>query len=305
MRVVWPLIGYVAVVFALGAVLAYPVYALLEFWWHDVPPFHKVVHRTLKLSALVALWPLMHWVGLSSRSQWGYETTGGSFAADLSLGLLFGIASLGLMVALLVLVDVRLLTRLQEMTLAAFLAVLGEAMAAALIVGVIEETWFRGALFSAISRELHPGRAIWVTAVLFGVVHFIRANPAHAPLEPGWTDGFAVIANSFYLFSDSAFIDSFLALVAAGLLLGLMRYRRGHIAGCIGVHAGWVAVIQTTKKVSEVNTESPFAWLVGGYDGVIGYLGFLVFGLLSAGYYGLTVRRITTGRTTDRLPLVR
>ena len=300
MRAVWPLIGYVAGVFALGAVLAYPVYGLLDFWWNEAPPFHKVVHRTLKLSALIALWPLMHWMGLFSRRQWGYAITRGSFATEATLGVLFGIGSLGFLVTGLVLLDVRLLTSLPQMTPTAFVVVLGKALAAGLVIGLIEETWFRGALFSAVSREMHRVRAVWVTAVLFGVVHFIRADPAIVPLDPTWSDGFVVLANSFHLFAGSAFIDSFLALVAAGLLLGLMRQHQGHIAYCIGVHAGWVAVIKTTQKISEVNHDSPLAFLVGSYDGVIGYLAFVVFGVLSIGYYGLVVRGTTARPTKHR-----
>jgi membrane protease YdiL (CAAX protease family) len=293
MRALGPLIGYVAVVFLLGALLSYPVYGLLDSCCNNVAPFHKVVHRTLKLSALIALWPLMRWLRLSSRSQWGYGTSGKTFATDLSLGFLFGIGSLGLMVACLVLLDVRVLTPVSELTEAPFVALLAKVMVAALVIGFVEETWFRGALFSAISREIHPWQAVWVTAVLFGGVHFIRGDPATAPLEPTWFDGFVVIANSFHLFASRAFVDSFLALVAAGFLLGLMRQRSGHIAYCIGVHAGWVVVIKTTKKMSEVNTDSPLAFLVGGYDGVIGYLAFLVFSLLSVGYYGLAVKGTT------------
>ena len=303
MRALWALVGYVAVVFVLGAVLAYPAYALLDHCWNDAPPFHSVVHRTLKLLALIALWPLLHGLGLSSRRQWGYGTSRGTFATDLSLGLLFGIGSLGLLIAFLVMLDVRVLVRLPEMVPAAFLGVLGEALAAGLVIGLIEETWFRGALFSAISRETYPLRAVWVTAVLFGAVHFVRADPAVAPLDPTWTDGFVVIAHSFHSFADRTFVGSFVALVAAGFLLGLMRQHSGHIAYCIGVHAGWVAVIKTTKKVSEVNVDSPFAFLVGGYDGVIGYLASLVFFLLCVGYYGLVVSKKDRRSARDQSPL--
>ncbi len=299
MRAVWPLLGYLAGVFALGAALAYPVYGLLDFWWNDAPPFHKVVHRTLKLSALMLLWPLMHGMGLFSRRQWGYGTTSGSFATGVSLGMLFGIGSLGFVVIGLVLLDVRVLTSLPEMTPTAFVVVLGKALAAGLVIGLIEETWFRGALFSVVSRDSHLLRAVWVTAVLFAAVHFIRADAVIVPLDPTWSDGFVVIANSFYLFADTAFIDSFLALVAAGFLLGLMRQHKGHIAYCIGVHAGWVVVIKTAQKVSEVNKDSPFAFLVGSYDGVIGYLACVVFGLLSVAYYELAVKRTTAGSTDD------
>lgn len=294
MTAVWPLIAYVAAVFTLAGVLAYPIHGLLEFCCNEAPPFDKVVHRTLKLSALIALWPLMHWMELNSRRHWGYGARAGSFTADLSFGFLVGVGSLGLVVGCLLLLEVRVLTLRPEMTVAVFVAVLGKAIAAGLVIGLIEETWFRGALFGAIADKTNPSRAVWVTAVLFGAVHFIRADPASVPVNPTWTDGFTVIAQSFYQFADPAVIDSFLALVAAGVLLGLVRQRSGHLAQCIGIHAGWVAVIKTTKKVSEANPDAPFAVLVGGYDGVIGYLALLVFGMLSVGYY------VAAGRTTSR-----
>jgi membrane protease YdiL (CAAX protease family) len=299
MRAVWPLVGYVAGVFLVAAVLAYPTYTLLNLLWNEAPPFYKVVHRLLKLSALIGLWPLMHWMGLSGRKQWGYGTTHGCFATDLGLGILFGIGSLGLLVTVLVLLDVRTLTLVPEAIPVVLVTMLSKALVAGLVIGFVEETWFRGTLFSVVSQEIHPLRAVWVTAILFAGVHFIRADPAIAPLDPTWSDGFTVLANSFYLFADSASLDSFLALVAAGFLLGLMRLHRGHIASCIGVHAGWVAVIKTTHKASQVNSDSPSAMLVGGYDGVIGYLALLVFALLSVGYYGLAVSRTAAERTDD------
>ncbi|MGF1614522.1 MAG: CPBP family intramembrane glutamic endopeptidase [Gammaproteobacteria bacterium] len=288
MKAVWPLLGYVALVFFCGAILAYPIYQLLDPWWDGAAPFHKVVHRTLKLSALVALLPLMYWLGLVSRQHWGYGTNAGSFATGLGIGFLVGIASLGLPVVLLCLLEVRVLTLLSEMTLPILAAILAKAVVVGLVVGFVEETWFRGALFSVVSvlsRTAYPLSAIWITAVMFGLVHFIRTDYTVEPLEATWVDGFVVLAHSFHLFASSAFVDSFLALVAAGFLLGLVRQRWGHIAHCVGIHAGWVVVIKSTQKMTEVNHDSAFAFLVGNYDGVIGYLMFLVFGLLGVGYY--------------------
>jgi len=60
--------------------------------------------------------------------------------------------------------------------------------------------------------------------------------------------------------------------IAVGVLLGLLRARSGNIAACIGLHAGWVTLIQFVHRFSATEPSSPLAWLVGSYDGFIGWL---------------------------------
>jgi hypothetical protein len=78
----------------------------------------------------------------------------------------------------------------------------------------------------------------------------------------------------------------------AGLLLALVRERAGHIGWCIGLHAGWVLVIQASRRLTDVNDDSPLSFLVGDYDGIIGWLAALWIGLLMALYWpGLALWR--------------
>lgn len=290
-----PLLAYTGLVFVLAGTLSYPLYLLLQFW--DLTPvsFPKVVQTALKLSALVALWPLMKWCGLASRANWGYGMSGRRLVTGSAAGLLGGVGSLGALVAILCLLQVRVPSPAFEITVWAFLGAVAKAAVAALIIGFVEETWFRGALHSVVAQATTGPRAVWVTAILFGIVHFIRADPASLPADPSWSAGFSAIAHSFHRFADSGFIDSFLALTVAGLLLGLLRHRNGHIGHCIGVHAGWVIVGKVTRGLSEANPDSPYTLLVGSYDGVIGYLACLWLGLLGLVYYRLGHRRAARG----------
>ena len=71
--------------------------------------------------------------------------------------------------------------------------------------------------------------------------------------------------------ADTSYLDAFVALVTAGLLLGALRYRDGCIAGAVACHATWVAAIQLMKKTT---TWAPGAWgsvWVSRYDGIIGW----------------------------------
>ena len=67
-------------------------------------------------------------------------------------------------------------------------------------------------------------------------------------------------------------LDSFLCLTAVGVLLGMVRQLTGNIAACIGLHAGWVAVIYVVRETSVRKPASPAAWLMSDYDGFIGWM---------------------------------
>jgi hypothetical protein len=67
-------------------------------------------------------------------------------------------------------------------------------------------------------------------------------------------------------------LSSMAALFMVGVFLALVREHTGHIAWGIGLHAGWVFVIQVTRRMTDGNPEAPAAFLVGTYDGIIGWL---------------------------------
>ena len=138
--------------------------------------------------------------------------------------------------------------------------------------GLIEELFFRGVLFTAIERESGRRLAIILPSLLYASVHFLGGR-LHVPAEQiEWSSGFAVLGRIFIAYNDfAAIFDSFTALFAVGVLLALVRLRTGNIAACIGMHAAWVCALYYYGAVTELNTASEAQWLVGSYDGVIGW----------------------------------
>ena len=67
-------------------------------------------------------------------------------------------------------------------------------------------------------------------------------------------------------------LDAFLCLLAVGVLLGMVRVCTGNIAAPIGLHAGWVAVIYVVRAATERDPDAPGAWMLGEFDGFIGWL---------------------------------
>ncbi len=52
-----PVFVYAALVFALGGILAYPLFLLLQLVGLEEVPFHKLVFRFLEFLAVLGLWP--------------------------------------------------------------------------------------------------------------------------------------------------------------------------------------------------------------------------------------------------------
>ncbi|MBA2410007.1 MAG: hypothetical protein H0V62_09645 [Gammaproteobacteria bacterium] len=109
--------------------------------------------------------------------------------------------------------------------------------------------------------------------------------------ELEWYSGIAILTHMFEQFAEPADIpDSFLALFAVGMVLALVRAGMGHIAACIGLHAGGVLVIKLTKDITYADPAATDAFLVGTYDSVIGYLALILIATLAFFYHALALR---------------
>jgi hypothetical protein len=106
-----------------------------------------------------------------------------------------------------------------------------------------------------------------------------------------WYSGFLVLAHLFDQYADpTLLLDSFLALFAVGMLLALVRAKTGNIAWCIGLHAGWVMTIKVSKDITEADYGAEYAFLIGTYDGLIGYLALALIATLTAIFYRVGIR---------------
>lgn len=242
----------------------------------------------------------MRYLGLNTKAGWGYDMRLGKFLTDLLAGLAFGAVSLSVIVLLLVVLHVRVTDPDFELSAIPVLGLVGKALLVGLLVGLIEETWFRGALHSAIKNVSGPLVAVVATATLYSAVHFMRPEIEFRSAELGWQSGFVAVIATFQAFAATVSIDSFLALAAVGVFLSLVRLKTGTLGQCIGVHAGWVLVIKVFRKITDLDPTSPWAFLVGSYDGTIGYLALGYLLVLGFVYYWIYADQLVAGDV--RLP---
>lgn len=270
MRAFTAFFGLILLGLAAIALLAWPAYELLTPGF-DVK-FHRVASRIGMLVLLVGFLLVARRMAVADRGSLGYGLPRAAFLRETGVGLLLGVATM-LPVALamfwLELRELRPGVALDAGTLAA----LGvEGLLRGVAVALIEETFLRGAMHTAIARESGAAAAVVLTALVYAATHFIgRYRIPPDQLGPG--SGLELLGGSLAAFaSPGAIADAFLSLAAVGVLLGLVRVLTGNIAACIGLHAGWVWVITFLRETSTPDAANPLRFLLSRFDGVVGWL---------------------------------
>jgi uncharacterized protein len=257
--------------------------SLMATGWIEIEP-HRVMGRLAQVLILVGLWPFLRWQGLANREALGFGPGWPILKRAIVAGWWLGVLILLALVLALLELGVRLPDPSPD-SWTRIVARVVQALIGGLLIGVLEETFFRGAFYSAIRQRDGVRSAMLWSAVLYAVLHFMK--PGALPESMAF-DGTAAVWMFAYVFIDLfqwQHLDSLAALFMVGLFLALVRERTGHIGWCIGLHAGWVLVIQVNRRLTDGNDDSPLSFLASDYDGTIGWLATLWIGLLMTLYW--------------------
>ena len=267
----------------LSALLYYPVFQALNAFWEIRPD--RVFYRLVMVISLLGFWPLVTLLDMNNRVALGYSLPHGHFLRTLGKGLGIGVVIMTLHACLLVLIGARFPDPggidFNALALALFTGLLS-----GLLVGVIEESFFRGALQHGMRRQTSLLLSIICVNLFYAAVHFTRPPMVTDATSLDWYSGWAMLAGMLHKYANfSAFMDSFLTLFVAGLLLSLVRERTGNIILCIGIHAGWVLSIRVAREVTNAASDTPAALLIGSYDYITGWAATLLLGLVTLVYW--------------------
>ena len=280
--------GYLFLCLAAAALLAVP---LLQSGWLDYPP-ERVMGRLAQALILIGIWPLLLRLQLANRAALGYGVPSPLFVRALGIGWVLGVLILlGLLLALL-----GLGVRVPDPAPGPWSWIAGKAVQAligGLVIGVLEETFFRGALFAAIRRREGVVPAVLWSSALYAVLHLLKPGALPPDIPFNWLGSWTMFQGVFLDAFQWRHLDTALALLMVGIFLALVRERTGHIGWCIGLHAGWVFVIQVGRRHTDGDPGSDWAFLAGDYDGVIGWLSLAWIGVLTAGYWHWSERHPT------------
>ena len=192
------------------------------------------------------------------------------------------------------------------MALDAFVA----GMLSGLAVGFVEETFFRGLLQGAVVRETRrPLAAILLVSIVYSAVHFLaRVKIPHA--EVAWDSGLTLLQSVGANFAAPGRIaDSFLALVAVGLLLGVVTWWTGSIAVLTdALHdAGDCLVLGTAwylQRVALKGRDAHYSYGYGRYSMLGGWLTSVVLIVGALVMLWVSVPELWAERTPDTVGMM-
>jgi len=263
-------LALMALALAAIAVFSYPAWMLLHPYFDF--PFHRVGERIGMLALLVGFLLVARHLRLADRVSLGYGLARRAFLREMSLALILGVASMLAVVGLMSALELLEWTPAARLSGTDLLRLGALRVVSGFAVAFIEETFLRGAMHSAIERESGPRLAVLLTALLYAGTHFL-ASYHIAPAQVTPRSGLELLAGTLHSWAHPAGIaDAFLALLAVGVVLGMVRAVTGNIAACIGLHAGWVWVMLVTHELTRPTRGAPLGFLLSRFDGFVGWL---------------------------------
>jgi membrane protease YdiL (CAAX protease family) len=242
---------------------------------HD--DFHRYFTRLLLFLALLGLAIHCKLSGIKTWAEVGWTRFPGN-GRRLSSGILLGLASLTAIAALAAISGVRDFS--PNHSLAEWANHLVNALGAALIVAILEETLFRGMFFGLLRRDLVWRWAALASSCIYASVHFLNQQPNIETVT--WTTGFTTFPEFLPDFANDPFWPThFLNLVLSGLILAGAYERTGNLYFSIGIHAGWIFCIKTIDFVTQsaLAEPSPFWGQARLMDG-LGWVATPLLGLM-------------------------
>jgi uncharacterized protein len=205
--------------------------------------FETFFHRALLIAAVVLLWPFTRSLSVRSFADLQIEKNP-RWRRDLAAGFVLSA------IPLLACGAILLATPIFSLRNAIDWSAVAKVAAAAAVVPLIEETFFRGLVLGILLKTGRRYIAILVTSALYSIIHFLKA-PEHTSTNVTWTSGFNSIAHAFVQFSDPLLVAAgFTTLFLIGWILADARLQTRSLWLSVGLHAGWIFTAGAFNKIA-------------------------------------------------------
>ena len=231
-------------------------------------PYEKVLSRSVLLFAAIGLVPLWRKLGLNAQ-RIGLAPFD---RATLPTAYLVGV---GLILPLLLFYAVtgfRVWNTAIDLAGLDFWRFVVVAFLSAWLVGIFEESLFRGVFFGSLLEKYGFPIAAITSSLFYSFVHFIGGIDDIVIDQVTYTTGFEMVGLAFAQLTELEDIwDSALSLFLLGMMFCVVRIRFG-LWACIALHSAWVFGIRTFKELTVRDVVNPFASWTGEYDHFVGNL---------------------------------
>ncbi len=162
---------------------------------------------------------------------------------------------------------------------------LASCIGGALLIGILEEFFFRGFIFTRLRDKAFRGSAalaMVVTSLFYASVHFVSLRKPVLSPDPGFWDSLKLIAAPVQSFADwHAVWPAAVGLFLFGMILNYCVVRTRSLYASIGLHAGAVFFVRTVGFFTVFLEKDIFFWSTKKvYDGVLGWIFLLLIGFL-------------------------
>lgn len=221
-------------------------------------PFHRYLSRSIQVSALVLLIPLLRSLRIRSLRAFSLVPDPQPFR-DLAAGMAAALLCMLVMVPVLLLSGAFVL---RPEWLRAVVSAVPGVLGTALVVSVLEEFLFRGVLLGLLRQVMIPSAAVVCSAIPFALLHFVNPPRGESGATVAWWSGLSSIWEAGSALPPAPLLLWGLAtLLAAGLLLGWLTVRTGSLHASVGLHGVWILGQQLFGKAAAFRVDSPAAWL--------------------------------------------
>jgi hypothetical protein len=150
------------------------------------------------------------------------------------------------------------------------------ALGTGLLIGVMEEFFFRGFIFRSL-MHLSKNRVFWsvlITTSFYAIIHFVGTKKVFVDSSPNFIDGLRLVGAPFLSLAQwPKFWPEAVGLFLFGLALNGAAYRSGSLYPAIGLHAGCVFYVRLDDSFLQLSVARNWFW--GSkilYDGLLGWL---------------------------------
>lgn len=274
---------FVMLAFLVGAVLAYPLKIMLDPLLSL--EYRKYLTYATLISGLIISGMYLWMYNLLSFKAFGFSGKPNKFLNSMLNGFAYGVVIMLIIEVLLFLLDIHELDTNRSITTSSVSLVIIKALVAGLLIGLVEESIFRGALFTGLYKQTGAVITVFFSSLVYSAVHFIRYREVPPDIDIGWFAGLQMMPAAFRRFQHWSITDYFLTLFIFGVLLGLLRLKHRSIAACIGVHAGIVMLIKLADYFTNRTHNSDYDYLVSQYNSTFGWISFVVILLFTIFYF--------------------
>ena len=253
------------------AVLSSLIFTLLHMQFDEQPML--ALNKAIKYGAIllcgIFIVPALKASKLYQRQLVGYLEPKPIFLLNMLKGFLTSILLLAPLICFFAYLDIRIFDLNSIIFDQYFLFTIIFTVFISFLVGIIEESFFRGIMIQKNSNLIITSIVVFFGSAVYSIFHFIKI-PLIIDEVIYWNTGLTELFKAFGNIFNIMQYDAALTLLVFGIFLAVIRLSLKTISYGIGLHAGFIFIIKTTKQVSNVDLNSEHKYLVSNHDQFLG-----------------------------------